>query len=95
MTTTYDVQMKVPLGIRKGVLRISVDGDTIEGNMRILGRTTEFSGRICDGRMAVSGVLRTVLRNMEFEGWGVIEDRNIEIKLKNKDSIYEITGKER
>lgn len=95
MTNIYDVQMKVPLGIRNGTLKLANEDGLITGSMKILGRVTAFTGHMYGDRFEITGVLKTVLRSNDFEGWGLIDEDDIRICLKNNDTTYEINGRRR
>ncbi len=93
MTDTYDIELKVPLGIRRGLLRIQkMDGSSIEGTLEILGKITRFTGTLEKKEITMAGEIETRIRTLTYQGRGSLEDGNIQVQLKTLRSIYLLTG---
>ena len=95
METKYDVEMTVPLGMRKGVMTFIQEKGKVSGTFEILGSVTEFKGRINQDEFIVEGVLQTAVRGIEYSGYGKITDDGIEIKLISDDNTYKIKGRKK
>ncbi len=93
METKYDVEMTVPLGMRKGVMTFIQEKGKVSGTFEILGSVTEFKGRINHDEFIVEGVLQTAVRGIGYSGYGKITDDGIEIKLISDDNTYKIKGR--
>lgn len=93
MTKIYDIELNVPLGLRKGrmILNIKEDG-TVTGNMDIFGNVTEFKGNVCNSSIEIEGVLKTIVRSISYKGNGRVTDKCIYMHLSGTNNIYELTG---
>lgn len=93
MTDTYDIELKVPLGIRRGLLQIQrTDGSSVEGTLEILGKITKFTGTLEKNEITMAGEIETRIRTLTYQGRGSLEDGNIQVQLKTLRSIYLLTG---
>ena len=93
MTDTYDIEMKDPMCIRRGLLRIQkMDGSSIEGTLEILGKITRFTGTLEKKEITMAGEIETRIRTLTYQGRGSLEDGNIQVQLKTLRSIYLLTG---
>lgn len=89
----YDIELSVPLGIRKGTMLFKQENEMIEGKMTILGNTTCFHGRVSLHGFIIEGTLKTSLRMIYFKGHGKLLDDRIEIDLIDGKKIYKIKGR--
>mgnify|MGYP004465810517 FL=1 len=93
VTDTYDIELKVPLGIRHGCLQIQrTDSSSVEGTLEILGKRTRFTGTLEKNEITMEGELETQVRTLTYHGNGSLEDGNIQVQLKTRRSIYLLTG---
>lgn len=88
----YRIEMKVPLGIRQGSMRYKEDHGNVSGTMNILGRTTEFSGLLKDKQIMISGELDIGIRKIAYTGYGMIEEENLQMQIRDKGKTYDLTG---
>lgn len=92
MKSRYEIEMTVPLGIRKGTMTFEETCGNVNGTMEILGNTTTFSGKMENHRFEISGTLKTKIREIAYTGQGRMEGALIWIQLKNEKGMYEVTG---
>ena len=92
MTGLYDIEMKVPLGIRHGRMQIEEQDGNVSGFIRILGNTTKFQGTIEDNWLTIAGEFVICVRKIAYEGCGTMTERDIQLHLQSKNSVYELTG---
>ncbi len=92
MRNIYDVRMDVPLGNRNGTLTFEEHDGQINGTIEILGHITEFTGSMSGRNIKMSGILKTSVRDINYKGTGTIENGIINVKLTDKESVYEMTG---
>ena len=92
MRSVYSIQMTVPLGNRDGILIFEEHDGQIDGTIEILGHVTEFIGVVNGKNITMSGVLKTSVRDINYKGTGTIENGIINVKLADKESVYEMTG---
>lgn len=91
----YDIELTVPLGIRKGTMLFIQDNLIIDGKMTVLGNTTSFHGRVSLHGFIIEGTLKTTLRTIYFKGHGKLIDDRIEIDLIDGKKIYKIKGRKK
>ena len=96
MAKIYDLEMTVPLGIRHGtmVLKENADGN-VDGTIEILGNETPFTGKLDGIHLSMEGTLKTQIRNVSYQGQGTLEGERIEMKIKDNQNIYRLSGKDR
>lgn len=93
MNDTYDIELKVPLGIRHGVLRFQrQEENCMEGTIEILGNSTTFTGTRNGEKIQISGELKTCIRKITYQGQGSLADGSIQLQLKSGRSTYILTG---
>lgn len=92
MTSVYDIEMKVPLGIRHGRMKLEEHGGNVTGFIRILGNTTKFQGTMEDDWLTIRGELVICVRKIAYEGRGTMTEDSIQMYLQSKNSVYELTG---
>lgn len=92
MKSRYEIEMTVPLGVRKGTMTFEETHGNVNGTIDILGSTTTFSGKMEDCRFEISGTLKTKIREIAYTGQGNMEGALIWIQLKNEKGMYKVTG---
>ena len=92
MKCQYDIELDVPLGLRRGTMQFENKEGAVCGIMNILGCDSEFSGFIQENEIEVSGELKTSVRNIAYQGTGTINEKRIYIQLRSGNKIYELTG---
>lgn len=88
----YDIELRVPLGIRKGKMHFVVNKGLLTGNIEVLGNVTGFKGSIRDGTIEIEGVLKTFIKENYYKGKGTIDDAGLKILLYCKKDVYELIG---
>ncbi len=89
---TYDIELTVPLGIRHGTMMYEAVEGIVNGTIEILGHKTAVKGIVDNNLLIITGELKTSVRGIAYKGYGKIEEGCIQIQLKSKDSVYELTG---
>lgn len=93
MVALYEIELKVPLGIRHGMMTLKTDGESVNGYMEIMGSKTGFTGTLKEDRIAVTGTIKTLVRLIEYEGKGELQNGQIHMQLQDKKRSYMLTGK--
>ncbi len=92
MEQIYDVELNVPLGIRKGTMKCEIQKEHVTGSMEMLGSTTDFQGTCAGERLEIAGHLKTFARKIPYIGTGTLKDGKIHMQLQNGKAVYELTG---
>lgn len=93
MEMTYKVQVKVPLGIRKGKMWLQVNNGIIVGELELLGTVEKIEGVLSkDGAIHLKGNLASPIRCITYTGTGTIRNGTIQLKMENGRNIYLLTG---
>lgn len=97
MIEKYDIEVKVPLGIRKGSMKLEVLDDKINGWMQLFGNVTTFTGCIENGQIHITGTLQTRIRTISYRGSGAKKADEIHLQLRSvglagREDIYELHG---
>ncbi len=93
MTFLYDITLSVPLGIRYGTMLIHQDSTRITGEMSILGNKSSFSGSQSGNEFFITGTLKTLLREISYQGNGTFLNGQLNLLLHSSHSVYKLTGK--
>lgn len=88
----YDVELKVPLGIRSGTMCLEEEAGFVDGYLELFGNRTKFHGRIRNQILSITGVLKTAVREISYQGEGIRETDGIQMQLKSKSTVYELRG---
>ncbi len=92
MEQIYDIELSVPLGLRKGTMRCEIQKEHVTGSLEMLGSTTDFQGTCTGERLEIAGYLKTFARKIPYEGIGTLKDGKIHMQLQNGKTIYELNG---
>lgn len=90
---SYQFNMRVPLGIRPGELRLRFSGGISEGELTIFGKTRALSG-LCysKGQLDARGVLDTLLYPLPFELHGVVDEETVSLEMATAKGNFMIKG---
>lgn len=90
---SYDVTMRTAVGIRYGVITVTVDGNDVEGMMCILKKTNPFSGTMDEkGGCRVEGKLTTLTRTIPYTATGRITRSGLALKLNGGIESFDVSG---
>lgn len=94
--TSYCVCLLTPIGRRAGTLTLRESGGRVEGFLQMMNRETPFSGRLGeDGRLVISGTLRTLLSTVSYTATGAVCGKTIRLNLQTASGAdYSLTGEE-
>ena len=92
MRRRYEVEMTVPLGVRRGVMLFEEQNGIVRGTIDILGNKTVFHGYMDEEHFTVTGELKTSMRSIDYTGHGKIVGNAIRIQLRHGYETYEMTG---
>lgn len=92
MTERYEVEMTVPLGVRRGVMVFKEQDRIVKGTFEILGHETTFEGCMNGKYFTIFGKLETSIREICYTGQGLFKNGRIQMQLHSEKGIYEITG---
>lgn len=90
---SYDLEMIVPLGVRKGEIEIRINGDDVGGTLSILGNSHTFSRATCiDERIVFCGNLKTLMYSLAYEASGQLSADAISFEMNTPRGIFKATG---
>ena len=95
MRRRYNVEMTVPLGVRRGVMLFEEQSGIVRGTIDILGNETVFDGFMDGEHFTVTGELKTSMRSIDYTGRGRMVGNAIRIQLRHGYETYEMTGMEK
>lgn len=90
----YEIQLKTPLGIKRGTMFVKIRHGELSGILDVMKHAEAFSGTIEeDGTCCFTGHMVTIMRIISYEAAGVIDDRCVDLSLKGERNIFHITGR--
>lgn len=93
MEYLYEIQLDVPLGIRKGNMTIHIMEEHVSGELDVLGNKEVFEGNITkNGEICINGTLVSLVRRMPYKGIGNIQENEIQMVLSVGNDSYKLTG---
>ena len=95
MKRVFDITINVPLGTRRGTLRISENGGIIRGDIETLGTKNAFTGETENGgKIKFKGQIRTFIRKFDYTAEGEISGNKIDIVFTGDRYTFSATGEE-
>ncbi|MDO4842126.1 MAG: hypothetical protein Q3982_05560 [Phoenicibacter congonensis] len=92
----YQIQLKSPLGERKGTLLLCDSEGYIEGQLCLLEKATKVTGTLSEsGQVALAGELKTLLDSIRYSATGSIDGRKLLLNLKTDfGEVFPVIGEE-
>ena len=92
----YRICLTAPLGARNGTLVLSETGGRVEGWLNVMNEKNRCAGVLsAEGQLALSGVIRTLIRTMRYTATGTVSGRKIFLNLKmDSGAYYPVSGEE-
>lgn len=91
---TYNVMLKTPMGVKKGQLILSADGEVLTGSLVALGSENPIENGIANGdNFTFSGELKTAMGKTAFDCNGTVDGDAITGSVKTKKGTLALTGK--
>lgn len=92
-TYRYDLEMKAPLGIRKGNLELMVWGDFLNGYLTMFTRTIPIKdGKRNGNKVSFHGDMKTLMKILPYQAEGTILASRIELTIETEQGAYPVTG---
>lgn len=96
MERVFDIDMRVPLGRRTGVLRLVEKDGKLCGTLEALGSCNAVTGTLGeDGQLEISGQMRSRLRAFSYHAHGQITGHTMELTVAGDRYTFPVTGVER
>lgn len=91
--TTYNINMRTPIGDRKGQIYVCQDSGKLSGKLNILEHSEPFEGTIDDvGNCKITGEMITLMRRVSYEATGRITPDGLMLSLPDEQNMLVITG---
>ncbi|MGN1191391.1 MAG: hypothetical protein ACI4S0_01860 [Dorea sp.] len=89
----YNILMETPIGDRPGTMEVQIEYGQVNGCLNVLEHSETFEGEIDEqGNCCISGKIITLLNTIPYTATGRIETDTLELALKGKKNIFNITG---
>lgn len=89
----YSIELHTALGLRRGVLELEQQAQTLCGVLELLGHTTRCTGvLLVDGTSELSGQIQTLLSTLDYRARGRITAAGLSMQLWVGDDCYSMTG---
>lgn len=93
ITGTYFINLKTPLGIKKGELTLEENGGTLTGKMNALGKENPIEPGVCEGdSFTFSGSLKTAVGKLDYTCSGTVEGNALNGVAKTKKGDLTLKG---
>ncbi|MCI8387141.1 MAG: hypothetical protein HFE63_01575 [Clostridiales bacterium] len=94
MERRYDIEMSVPLGVRRGELLLNVVGELLSGSLTLFSHTTAIDSGSCHGKkIAFSGLMQTLGYTMRYNAHGSMTKKHIELVFDTEKGSFEASGR--
>lgn len=94
-TSVYDVRLGTPVGKRKGIMTVHIDGGRVYGVLDILGHSESFDGSISrEGSCIITGIVKTLMRTVNYIASGFIKDSELSLTVTDRvaGTAYSLDG---
>lgn len=90
---TYKVIMQTPIGEKHGTMRLTVNGQQIEGCLDILDKQNPFQGHVDDNKHCrFTGTVTTLMQEMKYNATGFLDEGKVDLVLQTKKLAFHLTG---
>ncbi|MGN1114739.1 MAG: hypothetical protein ACI4RC_06435 [Oscillospiraceae bacterium] len=90
----YDIIMTAPIGDKKGVLKVNIINNKIEGSLAVMKNENYFCGSIkSNGSCEVMGNIKTLTGTVEYHGEGYLDMQTVTLVLNAGNNSLVVTGK--
>lgn len=87
---TYGIQMRTPVGPKKGALTLSTQGGLVSGILEILGTSNPITGGKASGnRCRFRGEIKTAFGSVAYEAEGQVDGRHADGAVQNRQRRHE------
>lgn len=92
MEGTYRIAMKTPLGVQKGELTLTRQGDLLSGSIRVMGSVSPVKGKAEGDSFEFTGVLRAGFYRFAYTARGSVADGHLKAVASTRSGSFAITG---
>ncbi|MGM1046999.1 MAG: hypothetical protein ACQEXX_12745 [Bacillota bacterium] len=93
MNGTYNITMQTPMGMEKGTITFTQDGDALGGSLNILRGSNAFSGGNIKGNEFIfSGEIKKLITKIPYTAKGTIDGDNLTAVADTKYGKLAIKG---
>lgn len=92
-TYQYDLEMRTPLGLRRGNLELMVWGDFLNGYLTMFTRTIPIqNGKRSGKQISFCGDMKTLMSTLTYKAEGNISGSDIRLMIETNRGVYPVTG---
>ena len=92
-TYTYDLEMRTPLGKRRGNLELMIWKNYLNGSLTMFARTIPIKGGTINGNnIAFNGVMQTLMSTLPYQAQGSIHTTCLELEIATERGKYPTSG---
>ena len=92
-TYHYDLEMRAPLGMRRGNLELIVWGDFLNGYLTMFTRTIPIQNGSRDGNnIFFSGDMKTLMNMLPYKAEGTVSENGITLVFSTSQGQYPSKG---
>lgn len=90
----YEIDMKTPIGKRKGWIELEFTAREVNGKLFILDQENEVTGTITpDGKCELSGSFSSLMKKYSYQASGIANEDYIYLTLLTAEREFIILGK--
>lgn len=92
-TYRYDIEMRTPLGKRRGNLELMIEGKWINGYLTMFTRTIPIrNGHLEGNQISFEGDMKTLMNMLPYKAEGKITSAGVEMVITTQQGAYPVTG---
>lgn len=92
----YDIRMRVPIGIRIGVMTMEVNDSDVSGILTVLGNSCAFSGKKDkQNHLEIRGTIQSLLKEIHYVASGSYTENELQLDLQSTNLHFQISGVKR
>lgn len=92
-TYHYDLEMRAPLGMRRGNLELIVWGDFLNGYLTMFTRTIPIrNGKRNGNKITFEGDMKTLMNMIAYHAEGTVTQSGINMVIATQQGEYPVSG---